>query len=92
MFVCFLSQDKKATLVINHYVDEVMKGLMDCLGLSIPPFTGKPWWTTSSNDKENPIKQEGTKECSTKDQVDFNFRMPSAKKEKWWGDGDDGHK
>lgn len=55
--------DKKATLVINHYVDKVMKELMDGLGLSIPSFTGKPWWTTSCDDMNKTVKKEELGKC-----------------------------
>jgi len=59
--------DKKATLVINHYVDKVIKELMDGLGLSVPPFTGKPWWTTSYDVMDcRPLKTENvTEECTS---------------------------
>ena len=59
----FSLQDKKATLVINHYVDKVMKELMDGLGLSIPSFTGKPWWTVSCDDMNKTVKKEELGKC-----------------------------
>lgn len=60
---------------------------MDGLGLSIPPFTGKPWWTTSCVDNDSPVKKEETKECITKDQVDCG--SSSAKKQKCGDTNDD---
>lgn len=66
----FELQDKKATLIINHYVDKVMKALMDGLGLPIPSFTGKPWWTTSTpcKDINSPDTKDEVKD-SNNDQV-----------------------
>ena len=61
-----------------------MKGLMDGLGLSIPPFTGKPWWTASCNDNDSPVKKEEMKECIKKEQVDCG--SSSAKRQKCSGD------
>lgn len=44
---------------------------MDRLGLSIPPFTGKPWWTNSDSKTENPVKNEEVEECDIKHQLDY---------------------
>lgn len=38
--LCFVSQDKHATLRIHGYVDDVMKQLMELLGLDIPQWEG----------------------------------------------------
>jgi len=40
---------------------------MDGLGLSVPPFTGKPWWTTSYDVMDcRPLKTENvTEECTS---------------------------
>lgn len=61
--------DKKATLVINHYVDGVMKELMDRLGISIPSFTGKPWWTDSDSETKYPAKKEEMEEYEEKHEL-----------------------
>ncbi|PFX34376.1 NAD-dependent protein deacetylase sirtuin-6-like [Stylophora pistillata] len=61
--------DKKATLVINHYVDSVMKELMDRLEISIPSFTGKPWWTNSVGETKTPLKKEEVEEYDKKHQL-----------------------
>ena len=50
-FPCCL-QDKKATLVINHYVDKVMKSLMDGMGLSIPHYKENSWWINAYSGEE----------------------------------------
>lgn len=44
--------DKKATLVINHYVDKVMKSLMDGMGLSIPHYKENSWWINAYSGEE----------------------------------------
>ncbi|XP_073242644.1 NAD-dependent protein deacylase sirtuin-6-like isoform X2 [Porites lutea] len=80
-------QDKKATLIINHYVDKVMKALMDGLGLSIPSFTGKPWWTTPCKDI-NSTETKDQVEDSNNDQV--NCKAPCVKRFKQDHEEDDG--
>ncbi len=49
-----------------------MEELMNQLGLSIPPFTGAPWWTTSScsDSTENLVKKEDDG-YDTTHQVDY---------------------
>lgn len=83
----FELQDKKATLIINHYVDKVMKALMDGLGLSIPSFTGKPWWTTPYKDM-NSSETKDEVEDSNNDQV--NCKALCVKRFKQDHEEDDG--
>lgn len=80
-------QDKKATLIINHYVDKVMKALMDGLGLSIPSFTGKPWWTTPCKDMDSTETKDQV-EDSNNDQV--NCKALCVKRFKQDHEEDDG--
>lgn len=69
-------------MIINHYVDKVIKELMDGLGLSIPPFTGKPWWTSLYNDMDNPVKKEQTKECDGTESDVLSCIPSSVKRQK----------
>lgn len=83
----FELQDKKATLIINHYVDKVMKALMDGLGLSIPSFTGNTWWTTPCKDMDSTETKDQV-EDSNNDQV--NCKALCVKRFKQDHEEDDG--
>lgn len=51
------------------------------LGLSIPPFTGAPWWTTNSTD----VKKEEVNGCDqTTHHIDYETSQdfPAAKRQK----------
>lgn len=77
--------DKKASLIINHYVDRVMKELMNRLGLSIPLVSGVPWWNTSYTDsKAETLVKEEVNERDGKHQVDYGSSLdyPVTKKQK----------
>ena len=46
-----------------------MKELMDRLGILIPSFTGKPWWTDSDSETEYPAKKEEMEEYEEKHEL-----------------------
>ena len=66
---------------------------MNQLGLSIPPFTGAPWWTTSYSDStDSLVKKEEVDGRDTRHQVDYGSSQdfPVAKRQKRNCDQDQG--
>ena len=57
---CILSflQDKKATLIIHHYVDDIIEKLMEGLNLTIPEYNPEKFMSTVSIFSKSKGKRE----------------------------------